>query len=193
MPNPYSLTPVKPREPGRLFVLAFAEELTAFSLRETLFQMQEKGVIEVEDVVVATRNKEGTVRLHQSMSLVATGSLIGSFSGLVLGMLLLNPLFGSVAGAAVGATAAAVRDTGIDDKFMHSLAETLTPGSSSLFVLVHKTKPEQVLEHLQSFAGRCKVLQCNMSAENETLLRNLLEGEVSRLRTAVSTSAELKS
>ena len=42
MPNPCSLSPVKPQEPGRLFVLAFADELTAFSLREVLCQMEEE-------------------------------------------------------------------------------------------------------------------------------------------------------
>ena len=94
MPKPYSLTPVNPHEAGRLFVLAFADELSAFSLRETLCQMEEERVIEVGDAVVATRNAQGKVRLHQSLPLVAAGSLLGSFSGMLLGMLLLNPLFG---------------------------------------------------------------------------------------------------
>jgi uncharacterized membrane protein len=188
MPNPYSLTPVKPQEPGRLFVLAFADELSAFSLREILCQLEEEGVIEVGDAVVATRNDRGKVRLHQSLPLVAAGSALGSFSGMLLGMLLLNPLFGIIAGAAAGAAAAATfGDAGIDDKFMKSLGETLTPGSSALFVVVRKSDPKQIellLGRLKPFAGRCKVLECNMPAENEVLLRNLLEGEVSRQRSA---------
>ena len=192
MPGPYSLTPVTPSEPGRLFVLAFADELTAFSLRELLCQLEEESVIEVGDAVVATRNDKGKVRLHQSLPLVAAGTALGSFSGMLLGMLVLNPLFGSIAGAAVGAAAAAFGDAGIDDAFMKSLAETLTPGSSALFVVVRKTKPEQLLERLKPFAGRCKILQCNMTAENEALLRNLLEGEVSRLHSAATTSTASK-
>ncbi len=192
MPTPYSLTPAKPQEPGRLFVLAFADELSAFSLRELLCQMEEEGVIEVGDAVVATRNAKGKVHLHQSLPLVAVGSALGSFSGMLLGMLLLNPLFGSIAGAAVGAAAATFRDAGIDDAFMKSLAETLTPGSSALFVVVRNSKPEQVLEWLKPFAGRCKILQCTMPAENEVLLRNLLEGEVSSLHSAATTTTESK-
>ena len=47
--------------------------------------------------------------------------------------------------------------------------------------VVRKTKPELLLERLNPFAGRCRILQCNMTAENEVLLRNFLEGEVSRL------------
>lgn len=190
MPAPFLLTPEKPPEPGRLFVLAFADELTAFSLRELLCQMEEEGVIEIGDAVVATRNAKGKVRLHQSLPLVAAGSALGSLSGMLLGMLVLNPLFGSIAGAAIGATAAAFGDAGIDDAFMKSLGETLTPGSSALFVVVRKSQPEQVLEWLKPFAGRSKILQCNMSAENEVLLRNLLEGEASRLTSAATTTTE---
>ena len=180
MPNPHSLTPAQPPEPGRLVVLAFADELSAFALRELLCQLEEESVIEVGDAVVATRIANGKVRLHQSLPLVAARTLVGSFSGLVIGTMLLNPLFGSLAGAAVGAVSGAIEDIGIDDAFMKSLCETLTPGSSALFVLVRRTKPEQLLERLKPFAGRGKVLQSTMPVENEVLLRNLLEGEVTR-------------
>jgi uncharacterized membrane protein len=153
-----------------------------------LCQLEEESVIDVGDAVVATRNEKGKVRLHQSLPLVAAASAVGSFTGMLLGMLLLNPLFGSIAGAAVGAAAAAAfGDAGIDDKFMKELGETLTPGSSALFVVVRRSKPEQIdqlLDRLKPFAGRCKILQCNMPAKNEVLLRNLLEGEVSRLHSA---------
>lgn len=192
MAAPFLLTPVKPSEPGRLFVLAFADELSAFSLRELLCQLEEESVLEVGDAVVATRDAQGKVRLHQSLPLVAAGTALGSFSGMLLGMLVLNPLFGSIAGAAVGAAAAAFGDAGIDDAFMKGLAETLTPGRSALFVVVRRSKPEQVLERLKPFAGRCKILQCTMPAENEALLRNLLEGEVSRLHSTAATTTESK-
>jgi uncharacterized membrane protein len=128
------------------------------------------------------------VRLHQSLPLIAGRTLVGSFSGLIIGMMLLNPLFGSLAGAAVGAVAGAMGDIGIDDAFMKSLGETLTPGSSALFVFVRRTKPDLLLERLKPFAGRGKVLQSTMPAENEVLLRNLLEGEVTRQPAAATIS-----
>lgn len=186
MPNPYSLSPLQPQALGRIFVLAFPDEGTAFSLRETLWKMEDESVIDVGDAVVVTRNHEGKVRLHQSLPLTAVGSAFGSVSGMILGMMILSPLLGSVAGAAAGATAGALADSGIDDAFMKELGETLTPGSSALFVAVRKTKPEKVLEWLQPYAGSCKILQCDMPAENETLLRDLLEGEVARLKSATT-------
>jgi uncharacterized membrane protein len=197
MPAQYSLNPVTPPEPGRLVVLGFTDELSAFALRELLCELEEENVIEVGDAVVATRNAQGKVRLHQSMPLVAAGAALGSFLGMYLGFALLNPLFGAVAGVAavggalVGAgTTKALMDLGIDDAFMKSLATTLTPGSSALFVFVRKTKPEQLLERLRPFAGRCKILQSTMTAENEKLLRNLLEGALAREQTQSSTTSK---
>jgi uncharacterized membrane protein len=180
MPNPYSLSPATSHELGRLFVLAFADEVTAFSLRETLWKMEEESIVDLGDMVVVTRDNKGRVRLHQSLPLAAVGSALGSLGGMVFGMMLLNPLFGSLAGAAVGATAGAFGDIGIDDAFMKDLGETLTLGTSALFVTVRNTKPELVLERLQAFAGSCKILQCDMPAENEVILRRILEGEVAR-------------
>jgi uncharacterized membrane protein len=179
-----------PPDPGRFVVLGFADENSAFALRELLCQLEEEGTLEIGDAVVATRNARGKVRLHQSMPLAAFGTAIGSFSGMLIGMLVLNPLFGSLAGAAAGAVSAAFGDVGIDDAFMKSLGEMLTPGSSALFVIARKTRPEQLLERLKPIAGRCTVLQSTMTAENEALLRNLLEGELSRLHSARTISAD---
>ena len=131
-------------------------------------------------MVVVTRDSRGRVRLHQSLPLAALGSTLGSLGGMVLGMMLLNPLFGSIAGAAVGAAAASFADIGIDDAFMKELGETLTPGTSALFVTVRKTTHEMFLELTEACAGSCKILKCNLPAEREALFRRLLEGEAAR-------------
>jgi uncharacterized membrane protein len=170
--------------------LVFADELTAFSLRETLWKMEDDSVIDVDDAVVVTRDKLGKIRLHQSLPLVTFGSAVGSVSGMILGMMVLNPLFGSVAGAAVGASVASLADVGINDEFMKELGETLKPSSSALFVTIRRSKPELVLDRLLQFAGSCKILQCDMPARNEVLLRNLLEGTVDRMKSAATKPSE---
>ena len=162
--------------------LAFADEFSAFSLRELLCEMEEDNVLEIGDAVVATRSPRGKVRLHQSLPLVPLGTAIGSFTGLLLGIMVLNPLFGAVAGAAAGATTASLRDAGIDDAFMKGIGETLTPGTSALFVHVRRTKPDEIIERLKPFAGQCKVLQSTMTPENEARLRDLLEGAIAQFQ-----------
>lgn len=179
MPNPYSLTPLKPAEPGSLVVLGFADEYGAFALRDLLTELEEESIIEIGDAVVATRNAMGKVRLHQSLPLVAARMAVGSFTGLMMGMLLLNPLFGAVAGAGAGALSGALGDIGIDDAFMKKLGETLTPGSSTLFVMVGKRKSEELEQRLKPFAGKFKILQHTLPAENEARLRRWIADEAS--------------
>lgn len=189
MPNPYSLTPMKPAEPGSLVVLGFADESGAFALRDLLTELEEEGVIEIGDAVVATRNTRGKVRLHQSLPLVAARMAVGSFTGMVMGMLLLNPLFGALAGAGAGALSGALGDIGIDDAFMTKLGETLTPGSSALFVVVGKRKAGQIEERLKPFAGKFQVLQTTLPSENEARLRRWIADEASHAPSSPTESA----
>lgn len=169
------MNPLPDARPARLVVLGFDDELSAFALRNLLVELEDENILDIGDAVIATRNSKGKVRLHQSLPLVSAGAALGSVNGMILGLFLLNPLFGSLTGMAVGAAAASVYDAGINDRFMKELGETLTPDSSMLFVLVRRSQPEKILERLEPFTGRCKILQSTMTLENETLLRGLLE------------------
>jgi uncharacterized membrane protein len=64
-----------------------------------------------------------------------------------VGLVFLNPLAGLVLGSTIGAGAAALTgsliDYGINDHFIESLAETIPPNSSALFILVRKAQPER--------------------------------------------------
>jgi len=179
MPNPYSLSSAKPLEPGSLVVLGFADETGAFALRDLLNEMEEESVIEIGDAVVVTRNAQGKVRLHQSLPLVAARTVMGSFTGMMLGLLVLNPLFGTLVGVGVGAIAGVLGDVGINDAFMKKLGEMLTPGSSALFVIVGRRKTAEMEERLKPFAGKFTVLQTTLPAENEARLHRWIAEETS--------------
>lgn len=124
------------------------------------------------DVVVVTKDEKSKVKLHQAVNLTAAGAASGSFWGLLMGMVFLNPLLGVVAGAGVGAIGGKFTDIGIDDKFMKELGETFQPGSSGLFVLVRNATPDKVLEALKGFGG--KVLKTSLTADKEETLREAL-------------------
>ena len=107
------------------------------------------------------------------MSMRAAG---GSFWGLLIGVLFLNPLLGVAAGAASGAIAGALTDVGISDKFMKGLAtEDLTTGEAVLFVLVRKVTGDKVLSELKGVGGR--VLQTSLDHTREDALRKALAGD----------------
>jgi uncharacterized membrane protein len=157
---------------SNLVVIGFDDEHKAFELRAELAKLQKEYLVEMEDVVVVTKDDKSKVKLHQAVNLTAAGAASGSFWGLLLGMVFLNPLLGVVAGAATGAIGGKFSDIGIEDTFMKDLGETFKPGSSALFVLVRKSTPDKVLEALKGFGG--KVLKTSLTADKEETLRKAL-------------------
>ncbi|PTW43790.1 DUF1269 domain-containing protein [Rhodovulum sp. BSW8] len=158
-----------------LIAVAFDDESKAFDMRGELVRMQKDYLLDMEDVVVVTRNDEGKVKLHQAVNLTAAGAVGGSFWGLLIGLLFLNPLLGLAVGAGAGAIGGALSDIGIDDDFMKELGEKLTPGSSALFVLVRKATGDRVIERLREVDAEGRILRTSLSKEDEATLREVLE------------------
>lgn len=159
---------------SELVVIGFDNENTAFEMRADLAKLQQEYLIEMEDVVVVTKDGSNKVKLHQAVNLTAAGAVGGSFWGLLIGTLFLNPLLGAAAGAGAGALSGKFSDIGINDAFMKDLAETFTPGTSALFVLVKKSTPDKVLAALKDYRG--KVLKTSLTVDKEEALRAALEG-----------------
>ena len=158
---------------SNLVVIAFEEEHKAFEMRAELVKLQKEYLVKMEDAVVVTKDNEGKVKLHQAVNLTAAGAVGGTFWGMLIGMIFLNPLVGAAVGAGAGALSGKLRDIGISDNFMKELAETLKNNTSALFVLVRKATPDKVLEGLKGFKG--KVLKTSLTADKEEALRKVLE------------------
>ncbi len=158
-----------------LIVVMYTSELAATEVRLSFLKMQKEYLVDLEDAVIATRKENGKIKLNQMYSLTASGALGGGFWGTLIGLIFLNPLLGLVVGAGTGAVAGALADVGIDDKFMKSLAEKLTPGSSALFVLVHSDITDKVLEELEGTGGT--ILRSSLSHENENRLQAALSAQ----------------
>jgi len=156
-----------------LVVIGYDDELKAEEVRLQLMKLQKEYLVDLADAVVATKDKEGKVKLHQIYNLTAAGAASGGFWGTLIGLIFLSPLLGLAVGAASGAVAGALTDLGIDDKFMKGVAESLKNGSSALFVLVRKATPDKVLAELQGSGG--KVLQTSLSHEQEEKLQAALD------------------
>ena len=158
---------------SNLVVIGFDDEHKAFEMRAALAKLQKEYLIEMEDVVVVTKNDKGKVKLHQAVNLTAAGAMGGTFWGMLIGMIFLNPLMGAAIGAGAGALSGKLRDLGISDKFMKELGETFQPETSALFVLVRKVTPDKVLEELKGFKG--KILKTSLTKDKEEHLREVLE------------------
>ena len=160
-----------------LVVVGYDEPYKAEEIRLKLRKLQSEYLLDLEDAVVAVKDQNGKVKLHQSVNLTAAGAVSGGFWGSLIGLIFLNPLLGFAVGAAAGAASGALTDLGIDDTFMKELAASMTPGSSTLFVLVRKSTPDKVLEELKGTGGR--ILKTSLSHEDEAKLQAALSAEKS--------------
>ena len=155
-----------------LVVIGFKDEHTAFEMHAALAKMQKEYLIEMEDIVVVTRDDNSKVTLHQAANLTAAGAVGGTFWGMLIGMFFLSPLLGAAVGAGSGALAGFLSDIGVSDNFMKDLGSTLRPGTSALFVLFRKITADKVIEGLKQFKGR--VLQTSLTKDQEEELRKAL-------------------
>jgi uncharacterized membrane protein len=116
-----------------LIAIVYPTEAKAEDVRQRLFKLQREYLIKFSDAVIAVKTEEGPVKLNQLVNTTAIGAASGSFWGLLVGLLFLNPLLGVALGAASGALGGKLTDYGINDAFMKELSETLQPGKAALF------------------------------------------------------------
>ena len=156
-----------------LIIIAYPDLATAEASRAKLMQLQKEYLIELGDAVVAERQADGAVKLHQLINTTAAGAAGGAMWGTLIGLLFLNPLLGAAAGAGAGALSGYLTDVGIDDKFLKEAGQALAPGQAALCVLVRKVTADKVLPAMAHFGG--VVLRTNLTSEQETKLRDALK------------------
>src|SRR5262249_60433438 len=88
-----------------LVVIVYPTQDKAEQVRKRLFELQKEYIIKLGDAVIATKSADGQIQLHQVVNTTASGAVSGSFWGLLIGVLFLNPLLGVALGAAGGGPA----------------------------------------------------------------------------------------
>ncbi len=158
---------------SNLIAIAYDSQNTADEVAGTLGRLQTEHAIELEDLVIVTREDDGKVKLHQTNKLAAAGAAGGALWGGLIGLIFFVPLLGMAVGAATGAATGALTDVGVDDKFMKELGTSLQPGKAAIIVLVHRSTPDKVLPEIARFGG--EVIQTSLDNEAEQRLRHILE------------------
>jgi uncharacterized membrane protein len=153
-----------------LVVIVYPTQEKAEEVRKRLFELQKEYIIKLGDAVIATKSTDGQIQLHQVVNTTASGAVSGSFWGLLIGVLFLNPILG----AALGAAGGALTDFGINDEFMKQLAESIHPGDAALFVLIREMTVDKVLEQIKDYGG--VVLKTSLTDAREQALRDALAG-----------------
>ncbi len=136
----------------------------------TLEKLQNEALIQVQDAAVVSwepgRRKPKTREMH---SMKKAGALGGGFWGLLFGLIFFVPILGLAIGAAAGAMAGSLSDVGISDKFIDTVREKVTPGTSALFLLTSNAVVDRVKGE---FVGtQAELISTNLSNEQEAKLR----------------------
>lgn len=159
-----------------LSVWKFNEATGAESAEQTLLGLQTQGLIQVLDAAVVSWPADGKKpKTRQMHNLAGGGALGGGFWGFLLGLIFLVPLLGAAIGAAVGGLSGALADVGINDSFIKRIRETVTPGTSALFVLTAGAVVDRVAEAFTD--AKAELIETNLSREDEDKLRNAFAPE----------------
>jgi uncharacterized membrane protein len=141
---------------------------------QILERLQREEAIRVHDgAIVSWAAGAKKPKTRQLNNITGAGALGGGFWGLLFGLIFFVPIIGLLAGAAMGAAAASMRDVGIDDEFIKDVQEKVTPGTSALFALTSDGVPDKVAEAFQGIDG--ELLHTNLSDDQEKQLREVFE------------------
>jgi uncharacterized membrane protein len=155
-----------------LIAVAFDNEFKAERVRLDLLQMQHEHLVDLEEAAALVHKMDGKIKLHHVTHFTIPAALGGGFVGCLVGLMVINPalaLFGLVTGAGLGAVIGSLKEVGIEEEFMEDLGAHLKPGTSALFIVAKKAKPEDILKELKRFGG--KVLQTSLKHDDEDKLR----------------------
>lgn len=141
----------------------------------TLEMLAKQELIKVHDAATVSwepgKKKPKTRQLH---SLTGAGAMGGMFWGMLFGLIFFVPLLGAAVGAAAGALAGSMGDVGIDDAFIKSARDKITPGTSALFLMSSDAVQDKVMAAFGDRGLRPELVQSNLSDAQEAELREML-------------------
>ena len=88
---------------------------------------------------------------------------------------LIVPMLGLAIGAATGALAGSLSDVGIDNDFIDSVRQKVTPGTSALFLLSSGAVIDRVRDEFQG--SEAELISTNLSGEQKQKLREAFANE----------------
>jgi uncharacterized membrane protein len=155
-----------------LTVWKFPTALGAEQAEHTVEQLAKQELIKIRDAAIVSfpvgAKKPKTRQLH---NLTGGGAMGGSFWGLLFGLIFFVPLLGMAVGAGIGALSGSMTDVGIDDDFIRTIRDEITPGTSALFLMSSDAVMDKVLD---AFEGQpMELVRTNLNDQQEAALREV--------------------
>jgi uncharacterized membrane protein len=157
---------------AELIVVGFKKDMyRASEVLNTLQDMNNSWVVDLNDAVAVYRDYSGKLRVDQSYQMTTgEGAALGGLFGGLIGALLAAPFtggasaaaalaVGSISGVTLGATAGAIdagtwkEDFGISEEFVQRIGTMVQPGDSAIFALLRTIEPDLVAEQFRGYGG----------------------------------------
>lgn len=158
-----------------LIVVAYSDIHKAEEVLSTMRRLQGEYLVDLADAAYVTKDKDGKVRLYQSVNIPLLGAASGIAWGSLIGLLFLNPLLGAAIGAGTGALSGALADYGINDDFMKNLGKEIKPCGSAIFILARRFTPDKFIEELAKYGGT--LLRSSLTRDAEERLQQALSSQ----------------
>jgi uncharacterized membrane protein len=178
---------------AELIVVGFKQDMyRASEVLNTLQDMNNSWVVDLNDAVAVYRDYNGKLRVDQSYQMTTgEGAAWGGLFGGLIGALVAAPFTGgasvaavlaagSLSGVALGATAGAIdaetwkEDYGISEDFVQQVGTMVQPGDSAIFALLRTTEPDLVAGRFKGYSGTIlrTTLNAKQRAKIEATLNN---------------------
>lgn len=159
-----------------LTVWKFPTAMGADQALQRLSDLQGQQLIQVYDAAIVSwpegKKKPKTRELHD---MKGAGALGGAFWGLLFGLIFFIPVIGIAVGAATGALLGSLSHYGIDETFIKTVRDKVTPGTSALFVMSGEAQLERVKEAFKD--SQMELISTNLSPQQESELREAFAEE----------------
>jgi uncharacterized membrane protein len=178
---------------SELIVVGFKKDMyRASEVLNTLQEMNQSWVVDLNDAVAVYRDYNGKLRVDQSFqATTGQGAAWGGLLGGLIGAMLVAPFTagasvaavlaaGSLSGVALGATAGAVdaeswkEDYGISEDFVQRTGTMVQPGDSAIFALLRTIDPDLVAAQFRGYGGT--ILRTSLNADQRRKVEATLQG-----------------
>jgi len=178
---------------AELIVVGFKKDMyRASEVLNTLQDMNDSWVVDLNDAVAVYRDYNGKLRVDQSYQMTTgEGAAFGGLFGGLIGAMLAAPFtggasaaaalaVGSLSGVTLGATAGAIdadswkEDFGISEDFVQRVGTMVQPGDSAIFALLRTIDPQLVADQFRGYGGT--ILRTTLSADQREKVEATLAG-----------------
>ena len=162
---------------GTLSVLKFPTAEGAEQTLHIIEDLAKQQLITLQDAAIVTwpegKKKPKTRQLGGSMA--GIGALGGAFWGMLFGLIFFVPFLGLAIGAAIGAIGGSMAHVGVDEDFVKRVRDSVTVGTSALFLLTSGATVDKVVDALKTVDF--ELVSTNLSKEEEERLREAFSEE----------------